>query len=67
MDAQKYRTKYTENDSVNFVKDNIKNSTDLNSSNSTKDFTIISSSSHKKIQQQNCNTAKIATLIIAQM
>ena len=57
--------KYTENDSVNFVKDNIKNSIDLNSGKNTKDFTITSSSSHKMLQQQNCNTANAATLIIA--
>ena len=56
INAQKYHTKYTENpmisssnvnDSVNFVKDNIKNSIDLNSESSTKDFTITPSSSHK--------------------
>ena len=64
IDAQKYHTKYTENamipssnanESVNFVKDNIKNSIDLNSGNSTKDFTITSSAVTK--------IAKTATLI----
>ena len=62
IDAQKYHTKYTENamipssnanESVNFVKDNIKNSIDLNSGNSTKDFTITSSSSHKNCKNSN--------------
>ena len=60
--AQKYHTKYTENpmisssnvnDSVNFVKDNIKNSIDLNSENSTKDFTITPSSSRKCYKNSN--------------
>ena len=41
------------NDSVNFVKDNIKNSIDLNSENSTKDFTITPSSSHKYYKNSN--------------
>ena len=54
INAQKY-IKYTENpmipssivnDSVNFVEDNIKNSIDLNSGNSVKEFTITPSSSH---------------------
>ena len=39
-------------DSVNFVNDNIKNSIDLDSEFSTKDLTITSSSSHKKLQKQ---------------
>ena len=39
---------------VNFVKENIKNCIDLNSGNSTKDFTITSSSSDKSYK--NCNT-----------
>ena len=60
--AQKY-TKYKENpmipssnvnDSVNFVKDNIKNSIDLNSGNSVKEFTITPSSNH--INYKNSNT-----------
>ena len=42
------------NDSVNFVKDNIKNSIDLNSGNSVKEFTITPSSSH--INYKNNNT-----------
>ena len=58
MDAQKYRTKCTENDSVNFVKGNIKISTDLNSGNSTKDFTIISSSSQKKYSNKTATLQK---------
>ena len=62
INAQKYHTKYTENpmipssnvnDSVSFVKDNIKNSIDLNSGNSTKDFTITPSSSHKNYYYQH--------------
>ena len=43
-------------DSVNFVKDNIKNSIDLNSGNNAKDYAMTSSSSHKSY--------KTATLII---
>ena len=41
------------NDSVNFVEDNIKNNIDLNSGNSTKDFTITPSSSHKNYKNSN--------------
>ena len=52
VDAQKYHTKCTENDFVNFAKHSVKNSIDLNSGNSSKDFTITSSSSHKKLQKQ---------------
>ena len=62
INAQKYHTKYTENPtiqssnvnaSVNFVEDNIKNNIDLNSGNSTKDFTITPSSSHKNYKNSN--------------
>ena len=41
------------NDSVNFLEDNIKNSIDLNSENSTKDFTITPSTSHKYYKNNN--------------
>ena len=41
------------NDSLNFVKDNIENSIDLNTENSTKDFTITQSSSHKSYKNSN--------------
>ena len=41
------------NDSVNFVEDNIKNNIDLNSGNSTKDFTITPPSSHKNYKNSN--------------
>ena len=41
------------NDSLNFVKDNIKNSVDLNIENSTKDFTITQSSSHESYKNSN--------------
>ena len=44
--------------SVNFVKDNIKNSIDLNSGNSTKDFTITPSSSHRNSNTDNSLTVK---------
>ena len=48
------------NDSVNFVKDNIKNSIDLNSSNNAKDFTITPSSSHKIYKNSNTgNSLKV--------
>ena len=65
INAQKY-TKYTENpmipssivnDSVNFVKDNIKNSIDLNSSNSTKTFIITLSSSNKNYKSSNTDNS----------
>ena len=39
--------------SSNFVKDNIKNSIDLKSVNSTKDFTVTSSSSYKNYKNSN--------------
>ena len=45
------------NDSVNFVQDNIKNSIDLNSGNSTKDFTIAPSSSHKNYKYSNTDNS----------
>ena len=45
------------NDSVNFVQDNIKNSIDLNSGNSTKDFTITPSSSHKNYKYSNTDNS----------
>ena len=45
------------NDSVNFVQDNIKNSIDLNSGNSTKDFTIAPSSSHKNYKNSNTDNS----------
>ena len=62
INAQKYHTKCTENPMIpssnvndcKFVKENIKNCIDLNSGNSTKDFTITSSSSDKSYK--NCNT-----------
>ena len=41
------------NKSANFVKDNIKNSIDLNSSNSTKTFIITLSSSNKNYKSSN--------------
>ena len=45
------------NDSVNFVQDNIKNSIDLNSGNSTKDFTIAPSRSHKNYKNSNTDNS----------
>ena len=42
---------------VNCVKTNIKDSTDLNSGNSTKDFTITSSSSHKNYKNSNTDNS----------
>ena len=41
------------NDSVNFVKDNIANSIDLNPGSNTKYFTITPSSSHKNYKNSN--------------
>ena len=43
------------NDSVNFVKDSIKNSIDLSSGNRAKDFTITSCSSHKNYKNSNAD------------
>ena len=45
------------NSIVNCVKTNIKDSTDLNSGNSTKDFTITSSSSHKNYKNRNTDNS----------
>ena len=48
------------NHSVDFVEDNIKNNTDLNSDNSTKDSTITpSSSSHKNYKSSNTDNSLI--------
>ena len=46
------------NHSVDFVEDNIKNNTDLNSDNNTKDSTITpSSSSHKNYKNSNTDNS----------
>ena len=45
------------NKSANFVKDNIKNSIDLNSSNSTKTFIITLSSSNKNYKSSNTDNS----------
>ena len=46
------------NHSVDFVEDNIKNNTDLNSENSTKDSTITPSSSiHKDCKNSNTDNS----------
>ena len=45
------------NDSVNSVKDNIKNSIDLNSGNSVEDFSITPSSSHKNYKNSNTDNS----------
>ena len=50
---------------VNFVKDNIKNSIDLNSGNSTKDFTITRSSSPKNYKNSNTdNSPNLKSVVI---
>ena len=42
---------------ANFVKDNIKNNIDLNSGNSTKNFTITLSSSNKNYKSSNTDNS----------